>query len=156
VAHANVPGVSALIGGAGGAGGGGAAAAGGRGGRVSIAPGADRAGVRTHRDVIRFARQISGIAGVPVRIGTGSAHDRLTVNGTVSDHWRGEAADVPATGRQLVRLGQAALIAAGMDPKKARRIRGGGFNIGGWQVIFNTNARGWGDHTDHLHIGRRR
>jgi hypothetical protein len=128
----------------------------GRGGRVVLAPKADRAGVRTHRDVLQFARKISALAGRPVRIDYGSAHSRLTLNGTVSDHWRGEAADIGATGANLVRLGQAALIAAGMSPAQARKQKGGGYNIGGWQIIFATNAPGWGDHTDHLHIGRRR
>jgi hypothetical protein len=90
-----------------------------------------------------------------LRIGTGTAHSRLTVNGTVSDHWRGEGADIGATGSNLVKLGQAALIAAGMDPAQARKINGGGFNLNGWQIIFNTNAAGWGNHLTHLHIGRR-
>jgi hypothetical protein len=125
-------------------------------GRVVLAPGADRPGVRTHGDVLNFARQVSSIAGQPLRIGTGSNHSRLTVNGTVSDHWRGEGADIPKTGRGLVRIGQAALIAAGMDPKQARKQTGGGYNVGSWQIIFNTDALGWGDHTTHLHIGRRR
>jgi hypothetical protein len=127
-----------------------------RGGRVVLSPGADRAGVHTHPDVLRFARQVSALAGQPVRISTGSAHSRLTVNGTVSDHWRGEGADIGATGARLVRLGRAALIAAGMSPAQARKAKGGGYNIGGWQIIFATNAPGWGDHTTHLHIGRRR
>jgi hypothetical protein len=144
------PGTSAVTGGIG-------STATGRGrGRVVLAPGADRAGVRTRGDVLNFAREVSGIAGETLRIGTGSNHSRLTVNGTVSDHWRGEGADIPKRGRELIRIGQAALIAAGMDPKKARKQTGGGFNVGDWQIIFNTDAPGWGDHTTHLHIGRRR
>jgi hypothetical protein len=125
-------------------------------GRVVVAPGADRPGARTRGDILNFAREVSGIAGQTLRIGTGTRHSRLTINGTVSDHWRGEGVDIPKTGRGLVHIGQAALIAAGMDPKKARKQTGGGFNVGDWQIIFNTNAKGWGDHTTHLHIGRRR
>jgi hypothetical protein len=128
----------------------------GRGGRVVLAPGADRPGVHTHRDVLQFARKVSALTGETLRIGTGTAHSRLTVNGTVSDHWRGEGADIGATGANLVKLGRAALIAAGMSPAQARKQKGGGYNIGGWQIIFATNAPGWGDHTTHLHIGRRR
>jgi hypothetical protein len=141
---------------AGGAGGGGTASpsASGR-GRVTVAAGANRPGVPLGRDVLGFVNRVSAIAGRPLTIGTGSAHSRLTVNGTESDHWRGEAADVPLAGRALVRAGQAALIAAGMPAAKARRITGGGFNVGGWQVIFNTDAPGWGNHLDHLHVGRR-
>jgi hypothetical protein len=57
--------------------------------------------------------------------------------------------------RALIRAGQDALIQAGMSPAKARKQTGGGYNVGGWQVIFNTNAPGWGDHLTHLHVGRR-
>lgn len=125
-------------------------------GRAVLEPGADRPGVRTHGDILRFARQAAGIDGSTFKIGTGSNHNQFTVNGTVSDHWRGEGVDVLKRGRALVRAGQAALIAAGMPEAKARRQTGGGFNVGHWQIIFNTNAPGWGDHTTHLHIGRRR
>jgi hypothetical protein len=128
----------------------------GRGGRVVLDPRANYPGQPLHHDVLAFARRVSALSGHPLRIGTGTRHSRLTINGTVSDHARGEAADVPASGRRLLDLGRAALVAAGMDPRKARTAQGGGYNIGGWQIIFATNAPGWGDHTDHLHIGRRR
>jgi hypothetical protein len=123
---------------------------GGRNGRVVLDPNADRAGVRTSDAVVEFAREVSAIAGKPVRIGTGSRHSRLTVDGNVSDHWGGNAGDIPATGNRLVRLGQAALIAAGMPEKQARKQTGGLYNLNGAQVIFNTQEGG--DHTDHLHI----
>jgi len=78
----------------------------------------------------------------------------MTTNGTVSQHWVGEAADIPARGEDLVRLGQAALIAAGANPKWARKQRAGLYNIHGKQIIFGTNdPKLGGDHTDHLHIG---
>jgi hypothetical protein len=55
-------------------------------------------------------------------------------------------------------MGQAALIAAGADPKWAKKQRGGLFNIqtrqGRIQIIFNSQIGG--DHSDHLHIGIRR
>jgi hypothetical protein len=119
-------------------------------GRVRVDAAADRPGARTQGYVIDFAREVSAIAGTPVRIGTGTRHSRLTVNGNVSDHWDGNAADIPASGRRLVRLGQAALIAAGMSPKKARKQRGGLYNVGGAQIIFATNEGG--NHHDHLHV----
>jgi len=143
------PGMSAVAGGFG------SSPTGGKRGRVVVSPGANRPGVGIERPVLDFARQVSGIAGEPLRIGTGTAHSRLTINGSVSDHWRGAGVDIPRKGRDLIRIGQAALIAAGMDPRKARKQTGGGFNVGDWQVIFNTDAPGWGDHTTHLHIGRR-
>ena len=105
--------------------------------------------MHTSKNVVQAGRRISEIAGGPITIGTGTNHSRLTVNGNVSDHWGGNAADVPATGRQLLRLGRAALIAAGMAPRRARQVKGGLYNVNGWQIIFNTNEGG--NHYDHLH-----
>jgi hypothetical protein len=136
--------------------GGGASMPGVKGGKVTIAPGADRAGVPIKKDVVNFIKGVSALTGQKLTIGTGTNHSRLTINGTESDHWRGQGADVPATGKTLIQLGRAALIEAGMPASKARKVTGGGFNVGGWQVIFNTDAPGWGDHTTHLHVGRRR
>jgi hypothetical protein len=121
-----------------------------RGGRVVVDPNADRAGARTRGSVVRFAQEVSAIARTPVRIGTGTRHSRLTVSGNVSDHWGGNAADIPASGKRLVRLGQAALIAAGMPEREARRQTGGLYNINGAQIIFATDEGG--NHHDHLHV----
>lgn len=119
-------------------------------GRAVLAPGADRPGVRTSAAVTRFVQRIAALVGHPLTIGTGTRHSRMTVNGNVSDHWSGHAADIPATGEQLIALGQAALIAAGANPRWARRQRGGLYNVRGHQVIFNTHQGG--DHTNHLHV----
>jgi hypothetical protein len=127
----------------------------GGGGKVTVASGANRAGVNINPAVTNFVSRVAGLYGSPLTIGTGTNHSRLTINGTVSDHWSGNGADIPLTGRSLIRAGQDALIAAGMPAAQARKQTGGGFNIGGWQVIFNTDAPGWGNHTTHLHIGRR-
>jgi hypothetical protein len=75
----------------------------------------------------------------------------MTVNGRQSQHWTGHAVDIAASGKALTRMGQAALIAAGADPKWARKQKGGLYNIGGRQIIFNTNEGG--DHWNHLHLG---
>ena len=119
-------------------------------GRVVLDPSADRPGARTKPHVIDFAERISARAGMPVRIGTGTNHSRLTVSGNVSNHWDGDAADVPASGRRLIRLGQAALIEAGADPAWARKQTGGLYNINGAQIIFATDEGG--NHHDHLHF----
>lgn len=119
-------------------------------GRVALGTGADRQGVRTKPSVIQFTRRISGLVGHPLVIGTGTHHNQMTVNGNVSDHWDGHAADIPASGKSLIRLGQAALIAAGMKPSKARKQRGGLYNVNGHQIIFNTYEGG--NHTNHLHV----
>jgi hypothetical protein len=116
-------------------------------GRVSIAANADRLGVPTNRQVIRFVQQVSALSGEPLTIGTGSRHKRITSAGYVSDHWGGNAADIPASGRNLIRLGRAALVAAGMSPAQARKAKGGIYNLNGAQIIFNA-----ADHYDHLHV----
>lgn len=123
-------------------------------GRAKIGPNADRPGVRTKPKVLNFVKQIAGILGEDLTITTGSNHHRMTVNGNVSQHWTGDAADIPGTGRRLIRMGQAALIAAGMSPQQAHKKTGGLFNVGGRQIIFNcAGSACGGDHTDHLHVG---
>lgn len=124
-------------------------------GQVTLAAGADRPGAHTRPHVMHFLERVAGLAGEPLTIGTGTDHSQMTVNGNVSDHWTGRAADVPAAGKELIKLGRAALIAAGMPRSKAKKVNGGLFNLM-WhgrrvQVIFNTQEGG--DHTDHLHVG---
>lgn len=109
---------------------------------------------RIKPEVRDFARKVSSIAGETIVGSDGTGHSKYTVNGNVSDHFSGNATDVPASGRELVRLGRAALIAAGMPRKQALKQTGGLFNVNGHQVIFNTQEGG--DHTDHLHISARR
>lgn len=120
-------------------------------GKVVMAKGADRPGVSTNPAVIDFVGQIAGLYGHPLTIGTGTQHSQMTTSGNVSDHWTGKAADIPAEGDALTRLGQDALISAGMDPQKARKQKGGLYNINGYQVIFNTTEGG--NHWNHLHVG---
>lgn len=113
----------------------------------------DRPGAKTGAGIMDFARRVAGIYGRPIKLGTGTQHNRLTVNGNVSNHWAGNALDLPESGQNLTLMGQAALIAAGMPEAQARKTKGGLFNIGPWQVIYNT--RQGGNHWDHLHVGRR-
>ncbi|NBT35566.1 MAG: hypothetical protein EBT03_08520 [Betaproteobacteria bacterium] len=111
----------------------------------------------SHPSIEGALRDTSSILGQPLIVGTTTNHDKYTVNGNVSDHYSGNAADVPATGQALIRMGQAALQALGMNPAEARRQTGGLFNLNKngkrYQVIFNTQTGG--DHTNHLHIGVR-
>lgn len=127
---------------------------GGRLGRVSVAAGANRAGVGLAPDIVQFARSVAGTFGRPLKITTGTNHNQYVL-GTrrQSAHWTGEAADIAASGARLTRMGQAALIAAGMPRAQALKQTGGLFNVGGYQVIFNSNEGG--NHYNHLHIGIR-
>lgn len=105
---------------------------------------------RLRKPLVSFAEQVAGVYGKPLTGDSGATHSKMTVDGNVSDHWAGNATDIPASGKQLIAMGQAALEAAGMPPAKARKQTGGLFNVNGHQIIFNTHEGG--DHTDHLHI----
>jgi hypothetical protein len=128
-----------------------------RGGKVVLRQGANRAGVALAPDILDFAHHVSAIFGQPLTIGTGTNHNRYVLGSRrQSAHWTGHAVDIPATGRALIAMGRAALIAAGMDPARANKSNGGLYNIGGRQIIFGVSgtANG-GDHTNHLHLGVR-
>jgi hypothetical protein len=120
--------------------------------KAQLAPGADRDGSPTNPAVISFATAIANWHGRNLVIGTGTQHNQF-VKGTnrQSEHWTGNAADIPATGDDLTKLGQDALIAAGMPEAEARKKTGGVFNVNGYQVLFNTNTGG--NHFNHLHVG---
>ena len=122
---------------------------------VTLAPGADRQGVHTKPKVEAFVGAIGQMAGRRLMIGTGTNHSHMTVNGNVSQHWTGDAGDIPATGKALRQLGYLALIRAGMSRKEAARARrtGGLFNVGRYQIIFATDEGG--NHYNHLHVGVR-
>lgn len=108
--------------------------------------------------VSNFMGRVADVFGHPITGSDGTGHSKYTVNGNVSEHFTGSAVDNPAKGATLTRMGQAALIAAGMDPSKARQQKGGLYNIYGkdgtrYQIIFNTMEGG--NHWDHLHVGVR-
>lgn len=111
----------------------------------------------SHPSIVNILNKISGVYGQPITVGTTTNHSKFTTSGNVSDHYSGNAADIPASGKALTRLGQSALIALGMNPSEARRQTGGLFNlnVGGkrYQVIFNSTTGG--NHYNHLHVGVR-
>lgn len=103
--------------------------------------------------ILRFVGKVGQMAGTVLTPWGNESHSLTTVNGNRSAHADGRAADIPASGAELIRLGQTALIAAGMPAVQARKQKGGLFNVGGYQIIFNTQTGG--NHTDHLHVGLR-
>lgn len=108
-----------------------------------------------HRpEILSFVGGLARRTGKPLSVWDNTTHSKMTVNGRVSAHYEGFAADIPATGARLTRLGRNALIMAGMSPREARKVKGGLFNVGGYQIIFNTQQGG--NHYDHLHVGIRR
>jgi len=127
-------------------------------GKVNFAPGADRAGAPTKAVVKEFLAAVSRGAG-NITVGTGTQHNKMSASGNVSDHWTGNGADVPATGKRGDDIAYAAFRAAGVEPKTARRYasNGGLYNIQHKgkrvQIIWKTNTGG--NHYDHVHIGIR-
>jgi hypothetical protein len=114
--------------------------------------GMDRSGLHTNPAVFNTVAKIAQLYGSPLTIGTGTNHNEFVKGSNRrSDHWFGQAADIPMAGAQLTRLGQDALIMAGMDPREARKQTGGVFNVGGYNILFNTNVGG--NHYNHLHVG---
>src|SRR4051794_7524439 len=108
-------------GGGGGAGGVSGQIQAGRRGTVRVAASANRAGAGLSGELTHFVSLVSGRARQPITITTGTNHNRLTVNGNVSDHWDGHAADiaVPVDSREGDHIASAALQAAGVSKARA-------------------------------------
>ena len=125
-------------------------------GKYTVASTANRPGHPINPIVLDFVSRVAGVLGEPLAIGTGTNHRQFVSNThRESAHWAGNAVDIPAYGKQLIRYGQAALMAVGMNPAQARKQTGGLFNIGHWQIIFNTYLNQGGNHYNHMHIGWR-
>lgn len=128
---------------------------------VEIRPGADRQGTPTNPTVKMFAAGMSALmGGKTVTIGTGSNHSQMTASGNVSDHWTGNAMDIPVglTGQLSGDMvATAALTLAGVK-NAAQTARGGGihnitptagpFKGKRIQIIWRAP-----DHYDHVHVG---
>jgi hypothetical protein len=104
-------------------------------------------------EILQFVGRIGRRANTVLTPWGNESHSLTTVNGRPSAHGTGHAADIPARGDELIRLGRMALIEAGADPEWAMKQKGGLFNIGGYQVIFATKEGG--NHYDHVHVGIR-
>jgi hypothetical protein len=133
-------------------------------GRVVVAAGANRPGAPLRKLTLDYVAAMAGLYGKPIVVSTGTNHDRLTVNGNVSDHWDGHAADLGMAlnggsdgSRVGDRLMEACLrvagVVAGRAVVMARRgglytLRRGGLRI---QCIWKTYAGG--NHYTHVHVG---
>lgn len=146
------PFVSALTGSVTGAGAGGLGLPGQTGpGSLSFRPGVNR---NINPIVLQQAKNVSSIVGSELSVLSGR-RPGSTVAGTnrVSNHSAGNAVDLgPYYGATLIKVGQAALVAAGMPPAQAAKITTHYGTVNGWEVIFNCNPCG-GNHKDHVHIG---
>jgi hypothetical protein len=106
--------------------------------------------------VLAFADRVAaraGLASVNVASGRRAGSQVFGYADRASLHASGLAVDLGTYyGPTLTRLGQAALVEAGMPAAQARTKRAwSGATVGGWEIIFNS----WegGDHFDHLHLG---
>lgn len=130
-------------------------------GQFVLDPGANRPGVNLAGDLKHFVSLVAGKYGRTLKVGTGTNHNRMTVDGNVSDHWDGHAVDIPVPidGAKGDRIATAALIEAGVPAAKARQMaRAGGLYTlehqgRRIQVIWKTNEGG--NHHNHVHIGYR-
>jgi len=135
-------------------------------GKVIVAPGANRPGVPIRQITLDFVAAMAGLYGKPIVISTGTNHSRYTVDGTISDHWDGHAADLGVAANSGTidgpvgdRLMTACLILAGIPaPQAASDAQRGGlyteFHNGlRIQCIWKTYAGG--DHHNHVHVGVR-
>ncbi len=121
-----------------------------------IRPPAQQGPSAAHTDeILQFVGRIGRRHGQPLTPWPNESHSLTTVNGKPSAHGPGRAADIPARGAKLKRLGYLALLEAGMSKKEALKAarKGGLYNVGGYQIIFATDIGG--DHHDHLHVGLR-
>lgn len=106
-------------------------------------------------EILQFVGRIGRRIGQPLQPRPNESHSLTTVNGRPSAHGPGRAADIPAKGARLSRLGYLALLEAGMPKKEALKAarKGGLYNVGNYQIIFATQIGG--NHDDHLHVGLR-
>jgi hypothetical protein len=115
---------------------------------------------------LKYVERIAAFIHKPITITTGTNHDRFTVDGGVSDHYTGHAADIGMAanggtddGPVGDRIMEAALVLAGFPPAKAHAaaLRGGLFTTTHEnmriQCIWKTNHGG--NHHNRVHVGVR-
>jgi peptidoglycan hydrolase-like protein with peptidoglycan-binding domain len=135
-------------------------------GRVIIAPNANKPGEPISPMTLKYVERMAAFLQRPLTITTGTNHNKLTVNGKVSEHSTGHAVDLgmAANGGTIDgpvgdRIMEAALVLAGVPAATARAEAqaGGLFNNTRdnqrIQCIWKTNVGG--NHHDHVHVGVR-
>ena len=135
-------------------------------GRVIIAPGANRPDQPIQPMTLKYVERMAALLHRPITITTGTNHRKLTVDGIVSDHFTGHAADIgmaanggTTDGPVGDRITEAALVLAGVPTAEARaEARAGGLfdktrNDMRIQCIWKTSNGG--NHHNHVHVGVR-
>jgi hypothetical protein len=135
-------------------------------GNVVIGPNANKPGRPISKLVLDYVGRMATMLDKPIVITTGTNHSQFTVDGNVSDHFSGHAADIGMVangGTDDSPVGDAimtcALRQAGLAEAdaKAKARTGGLFTIthGGLRIqcIWKTNEGG--NHHNHVHVGVR-
>ena len=133
---------------------------------VRIAPGANLPGRPLAPETVAFLQRVAALLGHELVVTTGTNHSRYTVDGRVSDHADGHAADLgmAANGGSDDspvgdRIMAACLIAAGVPADRAIVIaRAGGLYTlehDGLRVQCIWKTDQGGNHHHHVHVGAR-
>jgi hypothetical protein len=132
-------------------------------GHVTVAPGANRRGVPLEPVLLAYLSRMAALTGRRIVVTTGSNHSQFTVDGNVSDHWDGHAADlgneanggVPGNDRNFF----ACLVLGGTPEDRASRlVRSGGLITlyhAGLRIQCIWKTLEGGDHYTHVHVGVR-
>ena len=136
------------------------------GGRVIIAPGANLPGQPITAMTLAYVARMAAEIGKPITITTGTNHKKFTVDGNVSDHFSGHAADIGMSanggtddGPVGDRIMEAACLLAG-DSKDgaAGKARSGGlftFTHADQRIQCIWKTNNGGNHHNHVHVGVR-
>ena len=136
------------------------------GGQVIVLAGANKPGQPISEMMLEFVARMAEHIGKPITITTGTNHNKLTVNGNISDHFSGHAADIGMFANGGAddspvgdRIMEAACLLAGESEQAAsEKARRGGlftFTHGNQRIqcIWKTNEGG--NHHNHVHVGVR-
>ncbi len=136
------------------------------GGQVIVLAGANKPGQPITAMTRNFVAKMAHHIGKPIKITTGTNHDKFTVDGNISDHFSGHAADLGMSanggtndGPVGDRIMKAACLLAGDSKQGAsnKAHTGGLFNFTHGnqriQCIWKTDQGG--NHHDHVHVGVR-
>ena len=136
------------------------------GGKVIIAPGANKPDQQIQKMTLDFIAGMAASIGKPITVTTGTNHNKMTASGNISDHFSGHAVDIGmhangGTDDSPVgdRIMEAACLLAGDSKAGASaKAHGGGLfnfrhNNQRIQCIWKTNVGG--NHHNHVHVGVR-
>jgi hypothetical protein len=132
-------------------------------GEVVIAPGANLPGKPLQPVLLGYLARMAAITGHRIIVTTGTSHSEYTIDGNVSDHFAGNAADLGNSANGGVAGNdanfQACLILSGVPPARVdRMVRTGGlFTLyyAGLRIQCIWKTFDGGNHYTHLHVGVR-